>query len=566
MLCSYSSTYILGEIHFHLHTTTSLHITSSSPFLFFFFFFFFFFFPWTIGRSPFCRLKNVAVGRKSYRAVERSFAGCIIIRQDTTPHFKKQKKKKKIGLGDEHCRWFLPLILCLYTTAYYAYARSPKTQKASSKQNTGMQVQQHIGSTTTHTPAWKKLGLKLKYARDEKRIKQPTPQNGSRESSGQRAEVVADQSDLNGQYGTAKQKREREYYDVQDGGPKKKKKKKQGDTKAAGRIGENHIDYDDGEAKAETNKKMGETASSSLPAMEYGDKRLESKKEDDDVNRDEEDGKKSKRAKREERKKGRQKASESVQSGATTTAHESPMLSYLSRYYKNRDRWKFQKSREVHLFKHVMSLDQVPSLYNAALLAYLKGLRGEGSKCRLSQTAEQAIKADLEEEVSGKAADDDNDDDDDEATSRRGDQDGRSTTNNTTASSSSYATAVEHLRKQLYDDDIKGDFRWSDESQLLGDIYEDLRKRLARRYRAELVWFAVNDGKTFGVAKSQQEEAKMKPEAGSQKSSGADKKKKKKRKNRTAIVEISSSSESESSSDDESTSSSGGSDEADSST
>ncbi|CAL5872460.1 uncharacterized protein PFLUO_LOCUS6724 [Penicillium psychrofluorescens] len=230
--------------------------------------------------------------------------------------------------------------------------------------------------------------------------------------------------------------------------------------------------------------------------------------------------------KRKREKKKEKKKKNGGSSSTTTTAshlHETPILSYLSRYHADRASWKFQKNRETHLFKHLYSLEHVPVQYNAALLAYLQGLKGLSAKARLSYGAEEVIVADVDAE-------------------KKKDGDGQGEGEGEGSEGDDYQQAVEAFRTCLSEG--KDDTSVGEAGKKLG---ADEQARLKKRQRAELVFFGVA-GKLFTGEQS-------KPVSGKQaKAPGAAKKK---RKNRTVIVEISSSSESEEDGDSDSTSSSG---------
>jgi hypothetical protein len=199
-----------------------------------------------------------------------------------------------------------------------------------------------------------------------------------------------------------------------------------------------------------------------------------------------EEMKKRKREKKKERKSG------AAVAATTTQVHETPILSYLNWYHRDRASWKFQKNRESNIFKHLYSLEHVPAAYNVALLVYLQGLKGEASKMRLSQGAAEVMSVDKEVEA------------DEE-----------------------YHQAVDGFREYLTagSEDIGA----SDSAE---QFEGETRKRLQRRQRAELVFFAVT-AKLYIGQKPMPPQKQEPPQP-------------KKRKNRTVVVDISSSSESDS--------------------
>ncbi|RHZ66915.1 WKF domain-containing protein [Aspergillus thermomutatus] len=220
--------------------------------------------------------------------------------------------------------------------------------------------------------------------------------------------------------------------------------------------------------------------------------------------------------KKKEKKKKKKDQSVTTASNTSPTAHETPILSYLDLYHKHRSAWKFQKNRETHLFKHILSLEHVPAKYNAALLSYLHGLKSEGAKQRLRQIAEEVVKAEMEEDLTKEQAAETEDKADSDMTG--------------------YKSAVEAFRTRLSQG--KDDF---DEIEAPESLDGEQLKKLQRRQRAELVLFAVS-GKLFYLERTK---AKRGPSTQAPPA-------KKKKKNRTAFVEISSSSESESASDSDS--------------
>jgi hypothetical protein len=222
-----------------------------------------------------------------------------------------------------------------------------------------------------------------------------------------------------------------------------------------------------------------------------------------------------KKKKKKEKKKKKKDQSVTTASDTTPTSHEAPILLYLNLYHKHRSAWKFQKNRETHLFKHILSLEHVPAKYNAALLSYLQGLKSEGAKQRLRQIAEEVVKAEMEEDFAKEEAAEAEDKAESDMTG--------------------YNKAVEAFRTRLSQG--KDDF---DELETPDSLERERLAKLQRRQRAELVLFAVS-GKLFYLERTK---AKRGPSTQAPPA-------KKKKKNRTAFVEISSSSESDSDSDSE---------------
>ncbi|EXJ89718.1 hypothetical protein A1O3_02785 [Capronia epimyces CBS 606.96] len=58
-------------------------------------------------------------------------------------------------------------------------------------------------------------------------------------------------------------------------------------------------------------------------------------------------------------------------------------LDYLNQYHTNRTIWKFNKNRETWILKHAFTEDDIPREYDIALAKYIHGLQGSGARDRL---------------------------------------------------------------------------------------------------------------------------------------------------------------------------------------
>lgn len=58
-------------------------------------------------------------------------------------------------------------------------------------------------------------------------------------------------------------------------------------------------------------------------------------------------------------------------------------LNYLNQYQQARSGWKFNKNREIWILKHVFSKDDIPESHNLGLAMYIHGLQGTGARERL---------------------------------------------------------------------------------------------------------------------------------------------------------------------------------------
>ena len=64
-----------------------------------------------------------------------------------------------------------------------------------------------------------------------------------------------------------------------------------------------------------------------------------------------------------------------------------PALVYLTEYHTSPSTWKFSKNYQKYLLKNLFSLDRVPSSYESALQAYLPGLKGTSARQSLREAA-----------------------------------------------------------------------------------------------------------------------------------------------------------------------------------
>ena len=70
-----------------------------------------------------------------------------------------------------------------------------------------------------------------------------------------------------------------------------------------------------------------------------------------------------------------------------STEYIHPALRYLTTYHTSAQSWKFNKAHQNYLLKHLFHLANVPSSYDPALVSYLKGLASENTKARVRRDA-----------------------------------------------------------------------------------------------------------------------------------------------------------------------------------
>ncbi|KAI1951425.1 hypothetical protein LOZ59_005633 [Ophidiomyces ophidiicola] len=351
-------------------------------------------------------------------------------------------------------------------------------------------------ATTQHVPAWKKLGFKLKYAKEEteERANADIHTNGALrngEVSEYRVKKRKATPEQKEETTTKKQKRERK---------KSQENPKLSDEKSAEEIQLTSSDKKPASKRspkktvsfAEGTKEKDPTpAPETVPVPEQPSLTAEQRKAE-------------KRRKREQRHLSRPPGQSLP---PATPASSDQLLDYLSTYYKSRSNWRFQKNRETAILKHSLSVDRLPSSYNRCLSAYLSGLQSTAARGRVTQAAKEAIEAD-EKDTNGQSIE--------------------------------YKQALSSFKEQLpgWSTAVSGDDVGPPNSSL-DDSSQT--KRFEKRRRAELVYFAVSGN----IAKD------VEPVSSNQLAG------KRKRKTRTVVVEDDTSSSSESDSDSDASDSDG---------
>jgi hypothetical protein len=79
-------------------------------------------------------------------------------------------------------------------------------------------------------------------------------------------------------------------------------------------------------------------------------------------------------------------------STSTATAPPSAYVDFLHQFHHDRPNWKFNKSKENHLLKNVWSMYRVPAQYTEALVSYVAGLQGAGARTRLVEGADEVLR------------------------------------------------------------------------------------------------------------------------------------------------------------------------------
>ena len=208
-------------------------------------------------------------------------------------------------------------------------------------------------------------------------------------------------------------------------------------------------------------------------------------------------------------------------------------LHYLDQYHSSRSKWKFNKNRDIWILKHILSSD-IPRSYDVILAAYVRGLQSERTRSRLVDECNQALQHD-ESYLS-------------------------STTNQE-------QDMEDPARQRAYEEDAVRRFKrnleesMDEEDRNAQEQDPEFQQWLSRRKRAELLLWAMNVAPSASSSNTPpstngQVQSEQHSSAGAPKMNGilSNKytKKPTNRKNRTSVVEDSTSSEDDSDgSDDE---------------
>ena len=236
-------------------------------------------------------------------------------------------------------------------------------------------------------PAWKKLGLKLKYARDD--VEEQVKHRQSTQSEARKRKRAAEEHTKTGRA-------------VSTEGSSKKLKRS---TLNQSPIREPDIRLPSTTAQRPTSspKKRKSVEFTSDTKTKDGDsiKQLydawakEEKSKDPNFHLDEvNEALKLKPSKPKKTKKERKKINKAIKrkdrkappiDGVTQKPRIHPAIAYLTQHHEARKEWKFSKAKQSYLLKHLLELHLIPSYHNQALGIYIAGIESESTRDRLYQ-------------------------------------------------------------------------------------------------------------------------------------------------------------------------------------
>lgn len=160
-------------------------------------------------------------------------------------------------------------------------------------------------------------------------------------------------------------------------------------------------------------------------------------------------------------------------------SHTSPSLEYLTLYHTSRTTWKFNKAKQTHLLKHLFSPSTLSPSHDAALASYLSGLQSASARTRIREAASTAIAAD-DAALSSEPSNDKEDARMEDPALRR----------------EYYQHALNRYKAQLKGLEIEREDREQ-------DLDPAWRLRLLKRKRAEMVLWATGGDVDAGTAEAQ---------------------------------------------------------------
>ncbi|RMY73651.1 hypothetical protein D0863_03733 [Hortaea werneckii] len=75
-------------------------------------------------------------------------------------------------------------------------------------------------------------------------------------------------------------------------------------------------------------------------------------------------------------------------------------VEYILQFHNDKANWKFNKNKQTELLKHLFNPWRIPAQYDDALVAYIEGLQGARAQQRVIEDAEAVLKALLEKQES----------------------------------------------------------------------------------------------------------------------------------------------------------------------
>ncbi|MCJ1273974.1 hypothetical protein MMC21_001767 [Puttea exsequens] len=271
-------------------------------------------------------------------------------------------------------------------------------------------------SITKHVPAWKKIGLKLKNAREEPEkvavsnpVERPESRKRKSQESGDGSFTTGDTKKFTKRHKNAQpranastavanvashifaQNGRKDTSPVQSEARSSSKRKsvsfapntKSEDGEGIKEVYENWVK----EQKANDPSFLSSAAQPALKALTPAAVRTSSLSSDSFPH-----STLSTSAEKPKKPKFKQKNKTNPSETSLTNTH--PSLTYLTTYHTNPKLWKFSKSHQNYLLKNLFSLANIPPSYEPALLSYLRSLKSNAARSRVRTQATSIIEDD----------------------------------------------------------------------------------------------------------------------------------------------------------------------------
>lgn len=303
-------------------------------------------------------------------------------------------------------------------------------------------------SQQQHIPAWRRIGLKLKYAKDVA-------------DSSERHDTTDNQSKTSIHSASTSKVREA----IEDGRQRKRRRVDQSSSPPSVVSNGSHpptLPIEEGETNRKKRVTFSPGAADNSPPLKAPKTATDPKDT-------------SKRFSNQSQHQGSHNSSQP----SHQKLHAS--LAYLVDFSTSRQTWKFYKSKEIWLLKNALSVELIPTSYSFPLSHYIKSLKGDSARFRLRATAEEAILKD--KGIYFKHSPTEND----EATEYAGKI--KSTPmDDPVACQKAYEGAVARYRRRIEQ------CLEAEDSEMDAEDPE-LRKRLVKRKRAELILWSLGPSK-----------------------------------------------------------------------
>lgn len=222
-------------------------------------------------------------------------------------------------------------------------------------------------------PAWKRLGLKLKYA------DQDAPDNGEPINLPRRLSAAG-----------AEIRKSPPMVQTEPSEPLKKKRKTEKHVTPTTQVQESNMLSDQNLASALDRDQANGSRPKKQVSFSSDTKALDSPIHQGPST----DSAGPQKPKAKSKSKTKSKSKSKPAKGQVVGQQSHPALEYLSQYHSARSTWKFSKNRETWLLKHIFSATDVPRAYEIPLARYIHGLQGVNARERLRTESEKQLKND----------------------------------------------------------------------------------------------------------------------------------------------------------------------------